>query len=288
MTTFTLQTWDEGRLIVNLDHAARLWNARLATFDALWNHAGGTVAKNLLKERTTTRIEVTDTQGESHAYFLKRHTRPPFKEYLKPLLRLTWPILGARPEWDAILRFHAAGIPTMTPVALGQSHGNSFLLTAAIEGCRKLSHVMDELRVDAAHTQPPRPAGLLPRRAERPAFASTVRQSIARSARTMHAHGLHHQDFYLGHLMIPASGKPDPLYVIDLGRVQHQKRLAQRWVVKDLAQLNYSAHGATRAERLRFMSEYLDRPLTEADRPLIRRIATKTERIARHSKKNRL
>lgn len=274
MTHFSLETWDSGRLTVNAALAAPLRAHGLATFDALWNHTGGTVAKNLLKERTTTRIVLSDAHGREHVFFLKRHTRPPWKEYLKPLLRLTWPILGARNEWNAILKFHAAGIPTMVPAALGESGGNSFLLTAAIEGCRKLSEpAPSHRRIDGPHA----------RSEMRP-----ILRAIARAARTMHDHGLHHQDFYLGHLMVPVHGPPEPLYVIDLGRVRHSARLSSRWIVKDLAQLNYSARDATRGERLRFLREYLGRALTAADRSLLNRIARKTERIARHSKRNRL
>lgn len=299
---FALDTTDAHRLVVNRDFAPILRAHGLLTFDALWNYSGGSVAKNLLKERTTTRIALPDDDGREQVFFLKRHTRPPFKEYVKPLLRLTWPIVGARNEWDAILRFHEAGIPTMTPAALGESAGNSFLLTAAIEDCRKLSQMIEqergagrERRLDAAHhankqsaapsatSAPPSDKAANPAQASRP----IIRQ-IARAARAMHGHGLHHQDFYLGHLMIPEHGPPEPLYVIDLGRVRHSTRLGQRWIIKDLAQLNYSARLASNSERLRFLQEYLGRPLDESDRPFLRRIQRKTERIAGHSKKNKL
>ena len=274
MNQFAFETWDSGKLTVNREFAETLRAAGLTAFDAIWNHTGGSIAKNLLKERTTTRLSVRDREGTEQVFYLKRHTRPPFKEYIKPLLRLTWPILGARPEWDAILRFHSAGIATMTPAALGESGGRSFLLTAAIEGCRKLSHLMDAEH----HSAEP----------ESEQKKRTIVVSIAKAAQTMHAAGMHHQDFYLTHLMVPESGRPDPLYVIDLGRVRHSDRLSRRWIVKDLAQLNYSAHHASRSERLRFFREYLGRPLTDADRHLLRSIARKSARIARHSRKNRL
>ena len=34
-------------------------------------------------------------------------------------------------------------------------------------------------------------------------------------------------------------------------------RLARRWIVKDLAQLNYSASGVSASDRLRFLTAYL-------------------------------
>ncbi|MGH7201974.1 MAG: lipopolysaccharide kinase InaA family protein, partial [Planctomycetaceae bacterium] len=78
------------------------------------------------------------------------------------------------------------------------------------------------------------------------------------------------------------------LHVIDLGRARRRRRLSRRWIVKDLAQLNYSAAGVTRADRLRFVRAYLGRPIREDDRRLLARIGRKTRAIARHSRKNRL
>ena len=119
----------------------------------------------------------------------------------------------------------------------------------------------------------------------------------------MHAAGLHHQDFYLTHLMVPldaicatplpaADRSPAPdglrIQVLDLGRVRWQRRLSRRWIVKDLAQLDYSAPHFAASERMRFLAAYLGRRVETADRALIRRILRKSRAIARHSKKNGL
>lgn len=277
MRKFVLEHWDGGRLIVNRDFAPILRRHCLATFDALMQFQGGRVAKNLLPERTTTKFVLTDDDGE-RALYIKRHGPAPWKEYVKPLLRLTLPVLGARAEWNAMIRFHAVGIPTMTPVALGESGRLSFVVTEAIEGCTKLSHWMETHRNGQGDRHDPRDRELV--------------DAVARLARTMHGHGMHHQDFYLTHLLAPrraADGTPDPpLYIIDLGRVRRFKRRPQRWIVKDLAQLNYSAGRLTQTERFRFLRAYLDRPLQRRDLGLIRRIARKSAAIARHSRRNRL
>ena len=97
-----------------------------------------------------------------------------------------------------------------------------------------------------------------------------------------------YQDFYLTHLMVPADDPEGELFVIDLGRVRRRRRLGKRWIVKDLAQLNYSTPHLSRDDRLRFLETYLARPLSRTDRPFIDRIERKTESIARHSRKNRL
>ncbi len=139
MKNFELETWDDGRLIVNAAFAEMLKQHALTTFQSLMEFEGGEIAKNLLRQRVTTRFELPQKGGGTGAFYIKRHGPSPLKEYIKPLIRLRRPILGAANEWNAILRFHEVGISTMTPVAFGQSGPHSFLVTAAIENCIKLS-----------------------------------------------------------------------------------------------------------------------------------------------------
>jgi len=312
LKNFAFETWDEGRLTVNRQFAMLLQNAGLTTFDALMNHQGGALAKNLHRERTTTRFVLPDAERGEQAFYIKRHGPAPWKEYIKPLLRLTRPLWGARPEWEAILRFHEAGIPTMTPVALGEAGGRSLIVTQALEGCTKLSHWMEAhagLNGSAAgaNGRAGRETGHLTRQTGRVAkqngnaaangraaanganpHSREIVQELARVARTMHEAGMHHQDFYLTHLLIPDEGPSNRVYVIDLGRVRQRRRLSRRWVVKDLAQLNYSAHLAGRSSRARFLRAYLGRPLEAGDRALMRRIERKSRAIARHSARHGL
>lgn len=269
VTNIAYEDWDGGRLRVNSAFAPILRANGLATFDALMNYSGGTVAKNLLAERTTTRITLSD--GDlTRAFYIKRHTPSPLKEYLKPLLRLTWPILGARNEWNALLRFHAAEIPTMTPVALGEAGRYSLIVTEAIEGYKKLPDWIAEQ--DAA------------------ADLSPVIDRVAEIARRMHAAGLHHQDFYLGHLLVRETSGGLDVRVIDLGRARESAPLGQRWIIKDLAQLDYSARALGVRERVRFARGYFGnrRRFDAAEKRLMRRIRSKSRWIARHSRKNRL
>lgn len=277
MKSFAFDIWDGGRLTVNREFSLILARNGLTTFDALMQYSAGQFAKNVLRERTTTRLELTSQSGESKVFFLKRHQRPPLVEYVKPWLRLQRPILGAKNEWEAILRFHEVGIATMIPVAFGESRGQSWLLTAAIEGCRKLSEWMNEQ------------GGSL-RNGQRHTWHQAI-TGVAGVARAMHGAGLHHQDFYLTHLMLPFGEKAEQrreIHVLDLGRVRWHRRLSSRWVVKDLAQLDFSASRATKSDRLRFLTAYFGRHPQNADRRLIRRILRKSRAIARHSLKNGL
>jgi hypothetical protein len=63
--------------------------------------------------------------------------------------------------------------------------------------------------------------------------------------------------------------------------------LSTRWIIKDLAQLDFSAD-ATLFEQVRFLRDYLGRPLKTDDRRLMARIQSKKASISRHSRKNRL
>ena len=73
MKSFAFDAWDGGRLTVNRDFAPLLCQHGLTTFDSLMDFSGGRVAKNVLRERTTTRLDLADGSGESRAFFLKRH-----------------------------------------------------------------------------------------------------------------------------------------------------------------------------------------------------------------------
>ena len=273
MKRFDFSDWDGGRLRVNLAFAELLAARGLTSFRAFRELPISEVTKNLRSDRVTSRI-VLDDGGRERAFYIKRHGPAPWREYAKALVRLRWPIVGAENEWSAILRFHHVGIPTMTPVVLGRDGRHSFLMTEAIEGCVKLSDWLEThlAEVGDADRSPPETRELI--------------AAVARVARTMHRAGMHHQDFYAGHLLTPAD-RPE-VHVIDLGRVRTQCRLSRHWIVKDLAQLHYSTRSLSRGDRIRFLRAYLGRPLRNADRQLIRQVESKAAAIARHSKKNSL
>ncbi len=276
MKNFAFESWDDGRITVNAAFANVLREHNLTTFAAVMQKQGET-AKNLLKERTTVRLTLPAGDGIRELY-LKRHLASPWKEYVKPWLRFARPILGAKNEWNAILDFHRAGIPTMTPVAIGQNDRESFLITEGIAGCRKLSDWMST-RFGAEKS-----VKNLPQDRE----TGDIIDGIATVARRMHTAGLHHQDFYLTHLLQPMDNSSRGIHVIDLGRAKRSVRLSRRWIVKDLAQLNYSANLLPAWTRTRFLETYFGRPVCASDKSLLRRIDAKTARIARHSQKHRL
>ncbi|MFH5805635.1 lipopolysaccharide core heptose(I) kinase RfaP [Alienimonas sp. DA493] len=286
-STIRTERWDDGRLTVNAACADWLRGEGLTTC-AAFDRLEPTEVARQVKRRVTARFEfpASDADGDAggvRAFYIKRHGRDPLSEYVKPLFRLTKPVLGARPEWEAMLRFHAVGLPTMTPVAFGETGpiGNrrSFVMTEALEDRERVDHWLNDRRGD--------------RSPETTARRRALVAEVARLARSLHAAGMHHQDLYLCHWLLPPAagsgpGEPGVPSIIDLGRVRVHGTLPERWRVKDLAQLYYSADAVPRGDCLRFLRAYLGRPLGPADRSLVQRIRRKAAAIGRHTERNDL
>ncbi len=273
------EDWDARRLTINQAFRGILLANGLTTFAALFRVAGGEVVR-IVGSRSTARIVLTSATGPQ-AFYLKRHERPQVLDRIKPLLHLSWPILGARNEFEAILRFHAVGIPTMTPVAFGESQGLSLLLTQDLGTDLTLRDWVNEKTGQQADGQHEAAADGF-------SLKRRVIAHVAQIARKMHDCGLHHQDFYLNHLLWCGDPAGLDIRVIDLGRVCHSSRLTWRWVIKDLAQLDFSARNLACHDRLRFLRLYLGRPFRASDRWLIRQIICKSRNIASHTAKNGL
>jgi heptose I phosphotransferase len=274
---FEFEECDSGRLLVNRRFLAVLELNGLTTFSGLYNFAGGETVR-AVGNRSTARIVLPTGPGEI-SFFLKRHQPPGLLERLKPLLHLSRPILGARHEWEAMLHFHAAGIPTMTPVAFGDFQPRSLVMTLDLRADGTLLDWVNNTARESRGEAQPENFELLKR---------GLIARVAQIARRMHQHGLHHQDFYLNHLLWCGDPAGLDLRLIDLGRARRHVRLSHRWIVKDLAQLDFSARRLSCRDRLRFLRLYLGRPFRPADRRLVRQIMLKSWWIAAHTEKNNL
>lgn len=263
---------DVGRLWVMPHETDWLTRVGWDTFEGVWEASRtAAVAKQLRDDRVTVRLEAHDPlTGQQHAVYVKRHTRPPVRDLVKDWIRLRRPLVGARPEWEALQQFHEAGLPTMEPILLGERGGSSLLMTRALDGCEKLSD--------------PR-FGL-----SQPGVSSPERERLLAElpvlTRSMHRSGLHHQDYYLGHLF--RRRDDGRLFIIDLGRARRLVPLSRHWIVKDLAQLRFSAGGVTDDEWGEFLTAYLGHETDGSRGALERAIDRKVLSIARHSAKHRL
>jgi heptose I phosphotransferase len=184
-------------------------------------------------------------------YFLKLHEGIGWVEILKNLFQLRLPVLGAANEYLACLRLKELGIDTMTPVAFGESGNNpahqlSFLITEELAGTVSLEDYCQYWRDNRPSVREKR----------------AIIRKLAHISKILHENGINHRDYYLCHFLRSNDGKPfqyaDPLYLIDLHRVQIRNATPQRWLVKDLAGLFYSAFDLplTRRDLLCFLSVY--------------------------------
>lgn len=214
---------------------------------------------------------------EERAFYLKRNTWH-WGEFWKTLLHLHLPPRSACQEWQGIRAVQRAGIATVPAVAMGeQARFNmevaSFTLTEELYGAIPLEQII-------------RKEWRIPLRGEPLARKRRLIQAVAQMVRRLHAAGLWHQDLYLGHFLLD---REDTLFLIDVQRVRSAPVVPRRYLIKDLAQLAYSAQecgGLTRADRLRFLSVYLGKSrLAGQERGLICRIEAKSAQISRHTVK---
>ena len=199
-----------------------------------------------------------DMLGQS--YFVKMYTGLGWGRICKSLLSFKAPpVLSAYNEWLAIKILSELGIDTMNTVAYGERGRNpvarqSFIVTDDLNPAQSLEDVCR----DWEYNPPPLN------------FKRALLQRIAEVTRKMHTHGINHRDYYLCHFLLDTSSgdylkNPDKLrvFLIDLHRVQFRKRVPQRWRIKDLASIYFSAFdvGLTQRDCLRFIRTYTAAPL---------------------------
>ena len=134
-----------------------------------------------------------------------------------------------------------AGVPVPEIIAWGEGEGqagSSFVLLRGVPG-------------SAAHVW----TGRLPRetRAQKRALADALGELAGR----FHSLGWRHRDFYLCHVFVDETPAGLRLTLIDLQRAFRPRWRRRRWLVKDLAQLHYSAQGLfSRGLQARFAASY--------------------------------
>ena len=162
MKSFAFEKFDSGQVLIQAEFVPLLQQHGLTTFDSWMNYQGGQAAKHLLRERRTTRIQLVAADNTQQVFYLKRHFPSSWREYVKPLLHGRWPLLGARNEWNALLHFHAAGVPTMTPVAFSRTSFSLLFLGATFFfGDRRPGRLPQTFCLDvrtSRRTRRPRPA----------------------------------------------------------------------------------------------------------------------------------
>ncbi len=255
-----------SRLTVEPAFADAVAAAGIATLHDLLDFEGGErLDKATLPPwRERLRIEVP---GIGTCY-LKRYSSPPVTVQLRRVFSGQLGRSSARIEWDQIRRLQAAGVGCVRGVAFGEDllgpfERRSALLTAELPGESLERYVL------GCSDRAPR------------VWVEALAEFVSR----FHRAGFVHRDLYLAHVFVEADEHLPVFRLIDLARVMTPRVRRRRWIVKDLAQLNFSTPPsvATKADRLRFLKTYwgVDR-LGPSERRLAGQVARKTRRIAKH------
>lgn len=258
-------------LVVNENFMDILKRNDIVDIDSLINFKDSSLLKKK-KLRSIVRIEIEDK-----IFYLKRHVWP-WKEGIKSII--PWVEKeDARNEWNNILLLNRLGFHTMTPVAFGEKRRFgmpcfSLTLTENIYDAERLEEYFPR-----HFTSPLSKEKIIEKRA--------LIRRLAGIARDFHKKGFNHQDFYLGHFFIRQGD--GEIFIIDIQRVHQRKNIRRHDMIKDLAQLAFSAKGLgifLNSDFVRFAHEYFDKPkLDKSDKRLIKKIMAKANRIERHTVK---
>jgi len=196
--------------------------------------------------RTTLRF-----REKGRSYFIKKHLGIGWREVFKNLTQLKLPVLSAKNEFVAINQLTGLGIDTMAIVAYGLRGRNP----AKIQSFVVTEDLIDTISLEdycASWGE-----------GEAPSFREKqlLINKVAHITKIMHLSGMNHRDLYICHFLLrgmPSVSTDFKLFLIDLHRAQIRKKVPERWLVKDLAALYFSAMhiGLTKRDLLRYIKQY--------------------------------
>lgn len=277
---WSLEPLGPGTMWVDRQYRHSLEQAHLASFDAMMTTTAGRLLR-ALPDRENWRLELHDAHLGARGAYLKKHHLRGWRWWLRAKLGLGPGATPGRIEARNIARLERGGIASMRLIAHGEKlHPSglleSFVLTEELDGFVQLDHFLRQrFRARDCHQ---------PTRADRD--LKKLLREVAGVARRFHEQGFNHRDLYCCHFFIRES-EPARFEVnlIDLQRVERRRRFRSRWLVKDLAQLAYSAprDRISCSHRMAFIKSYLGvRKLRAQDKRLIRRVLAKQQMMERH------
>ncbi|MBI5746246.1 MAG: glycosyltransferase [Nitrospirae bacterium] len=260
-------------MVINRALLPILKKNHLLSYDQIMTYHNGITLKQI-RARTIKRLMLKNEKGEECLFYLKRHC----SSFSFSSIAKRWHDSSeGRREWNSILAFHEAGLPTMVPVAMGEGgtwfSRESFLMTEALNGYEPMEKWIPSTLIRYPEK-------------ERPQIKRELIRKVALLARKMNQAGFYHRDYYLTHILLKEISRKFDLKIIDLQRVIRYPWFKGRWKIKDLASLNYSAPQEifTGRDRLLFYKFYEGgRRLEEVDLRIIKMIQKKTERIDKHT-----
>ena len=241
MSARSITNYEFGELkILTMSHVKQIANM---SFEMLMQ-LEGEIYRNV-DGRKTLRFFLDD-----EGFFIKQHFGIGWGEIFKNLIQLKLPVLGARNEYLAINKLKALNIDTMDLVGFAQQGVNpakirSYLVTKELENTESLE--------DYCQYWGQRKPDFLEKQ--------ILIKKVAEIAKKMHENGVNHRDFYICHFLLKKTktvSEDSILFLIDLHRAQIRKSVPNRWLLKDLAALYFSAIniGLTHQDLLRFIKWY--------------------------------
>ena len=269
----------DGKMWLDDRFRSELESAGLIGFEAVMATSAGRCLR-VLKDRENWHLELRDRRRRTRGVYLKRHHVRTWGSRLRAKLGAGPGETAGRVEARNIRRLAAAGIASIHLVAYGEDlHPDgrleSFILTEELRGYEPLDDFLKRRF----------PAIRSPHSAARDRDLDRLIGEVAAVARRLHRAGYNHRDLYACHFFVrePAQGQFE-VRLIDLQRVEHRRRFRRRWLVKDLAQLAYSAprERITHTCRMAFLRCYLGvKKLRPEDKRLVRAVLAKQRRIER-------
>jgi heptose I phosphotransferase len=257
------------QLLLNEKYAKILAANGIINAESLWKLKGESVKKKI-EERRTEKIILEDNGREIEMY-LKKYRPISLMEAVKNIVCFKPVFLdGAIHEWKALTGFARAGIPTPEQIVAAEFSGQTCVMTLGIKDYIRAS----DLFASFSEKDFSRKKRLI----------AKIADIVAR----MHAANFAHQDLYLLHFFV-CPNENDKVHIIDLQRVIISSRLSSRWLVKDLAQLLFSARDlCSEWDIARFWIRYtaLFRMSLKKDKKFIARILWKAEKIKKRDKKH--
>lgn len=216
----------ENSLLLNQAFRDLLKSNGLLDFETIYRFEGGQSVKKI-SSRSIVRIKLD--APEKHTLYLKRHV----SERIKPFISSGTPSQG-RLEFENICDFRENSIPTVTPVACGEHriHSNqveSFVLTEDFHPWISLEELIRE-----------RPGFFKGRQGT--VHKKVLLDKLGQLAKKMHRSGFNHRDFNATHILLryTDAGQLHEPALFDLQRVDRKRMFRLRWIIKALAELNYS------------------------------------------------
>lgn len=224
-------------------------------FSQQWKNKDPFVEVEKLKGEVYRALEARKTLRfclHEKSYFIKIHRGVGWFEIIENLLRLRLPVLGASNEYLAIKKLEQLNVDTMHIAAYGVKGNNpakqqSFIITDDLINTISLEDYCVSWK------------------SKRPEFKLKLSliDKLAHISRTLHQHGVNHRDYYICHFLLDISHLPLDytqlkISLIDLHRAQLRLNTPERWIVKDIASLYFSAMdiGLTQRDFYRFMTWY--------------------------------